>query len=211
MRHTLLRQPRFRRIVILSAATSIFLLPMSALAVPLALQLRPPDEWRASGASLLMAAFALGRYLAPPLVRRLGRDGDLVAGTALAGLAAGIVLLAFAAFSAVSGNSRELIMWALLGLGYGGLSYGAKSLTTAATDADDDPEEKARMQAVLVLIGALTAPAGAWIWGWTMDTYGAVAAIALGGVGITVIALAFGGPSLRRRLLRRHPADATGG
>jgi len=36
MRHTLVRQPRFRRIVILSAATSIFLLPMSALAVPLA-------------------------------------------------------------------------------------------------------------------------------------------------------------------------------
>jgi len=206
MRHTLVRQPRFRRIVILSAATSIFLLPMSALAVPLALQLRPPDEWRASGASLLMAAFALGRYLAPPLVRRLGRDGDLVAGTALAGLAAGIVLLAFAAFSAVSGNSRELIMWALLGLGYGGLSYGAKSLTTAATDADDDPEEKARMQAVLVLIGALTAPAGAWIWGWTMDTYGAVAAIALGGVGIGAISIAFGGPPLRQRILRRRPS-----
>ncbi len=94
-------------------------------------------------------------------------------------------------------------MWALLGLGYGGLSYGAKSLTTAATDADEDPEEKARMQAVLILIGALTAPAGAWLWGWTMDTYGAVTAIALGGVGITVIAIAFGGPSLRRRLLRR--------
>ncbi|MFO1541146.1 MAG: MFS transporter, partial [Chloroflexota bacterium] len=205
MRATLARAPRFRRIVLLSAATALFLTPMSAMAVPLALELRPPDEWRATGASLLMSAFALGRFLAPPLVRRLSRDGDLVAGTALAGLASGIVLLVFAAISTAGGNTRELLAWALLGLGYGGLSYGAKSLTTAATDDDADPEEKARMQAVLVLLGAVAASAGAWLWGWTMDTYGAIAAIAVGGVGVLVLSLLLGGAGLRARLLRRRP------
>jgi len=212
LRTTLRRAPRFRRIVLLSAATALFLTPMSAMAVPLALELRPPDEWRATGASLLMSAFALGRFLAPPLVRRLSRDGDLVAGTALAGLASGIVLLVFAAISTAGGNPRELLAWALLGLGYGGLSYGAKSLTTAATDDDADPEEKARMQAVLVLIGALAAPAGAWLWGWTMDTYGAIAAIAVGGIGVLVLSLLLGGSGLRARLVRavRRRRDADG-
>jgi hypothetical protein len=196
------RTPALRKVGLFVAGMTIFIAPMTSMAVPISAELRPPSpELIVTGAGLLMAAFAVGRLLAPAVVHRLGKRYEAVAASAIAGLGAGLFLVLFALASAAQGGTRELLDWCVLGLAFGILLYGAKSLSVGA--ADRYGEDSARSQAIVVLVAALAGPIGAIAWGWTLDTYGPEAALLLGGVAIMLLAAV-----LTRGVLRGRSAAA---
>ena len=197
---TLRETEGLRRVTFLVAAVAIFAAPMTSMAVPISLDLRPPSaELIATGSGLLMAAFALGRLLAPLVVRRLERAHDAVAASAAAGLGAGLVLFLFAVASGLQGGTRELVDWGLMGIAFGILFYGNRSLAAGA--ADRSGEEKARSQAVIVLIAALAGPVGSIAWGWSIDTLGPEAVMVVSGIAVGIVSVALGG---HRLFLRRQ-------
>lgn len=201
------RTPALRKVGLLVAGMTIFIAPMTSMAVPIASELRPPaPQLIVTGAGLLMAAFSLGRLLAPIVVRRLGTHYEPVTASALAGLGAGLFLVLFALASAARGGTRELTDWCVLGLAFGILLYGAKSLSVGA--ADEYGEDSARSQAIVVLVAAIAGPIGAVAWGWTLDAYGPEAALLMGGIAIMILAVVLTGGALRGR--RRAAAEHAG-
>lgn len=198
--------PPLRRIAVLVAGSAIFIGPMTSMAVPIAAQLRPPDPSEiAAGSGLLMAAFGIGRLLAPLIVRRLSKHHEIVAASAFTALGAGILLVLFAAASMVRGQAWELTDWLVLGTAFGVLLYGGKSLSVGA--ADRQGEDKALNQTIVVLVAALAGPVGAFAWGWSIDNLGAERALLLAGIAIAMVSIALGG---HRLIVERgvRPAEA---
>jgi hypothetical protein len=175
-----------RRAAILGCGVALFAAPMSSLIVPIADALRQSPL--IPGAGLLMAAMAVGELFAPVVVSKLQPNRTSLRAAALAAVLCACFLAAYGVASLVFSKQPELIVWVIVGVGFGAMKYGGRALNLgAATDADDDANSS-EMVAAFVFLTSLASPIGVLAWGALINRVSVEAAILVGAVGTAAVA-----------------------
>jgi len=175
-----------RAVVALSCAMAIFVLPYLSLIVPITAALRQVPL--ATGAGLLMAGTAIGEVLSLPLVASLQRRLPSLSAAAAAAILCGGCMALFAVTSALLSQQVELVVWFVIGVGFGGARYAVKSLeldaavNCAVADAD--------AIATVSFVKTAVAPIGLLLWAGIMTVVSVEAALLVGCVGVTASAVA---------------------
>lgn len=194
-----LRQHRaLRALALLAIGMGLFASPVLLMAVPIAQALTPSVQYQAAG--LLLASYALGQLLSPLVVARLRRGQVLVKASARAALGTGIALITGGVVAVtatlllpVVPATLHLMGGAVLGLSLGAIMaacrFGARALILGAAAETLGRDRAATPLAAVRLCGTLAAPVGVLAWGAILGSQGAGLALAVGGLGIVVIAM----------------------
>ncbi len=187
----LLRQnPALRRCVLFACCIAAFAVPMSSLVVPIASHLRTSPL--IPGAGILSASISIGNaLLSIVVVTRLTRRWDDFQAVTIAGCLLAAVLVAYAVSSLLIGHRIELVVWSAVGLAFGGLRYGGRSLVVGAVTATVDDGAAIDAIATLNFCAALALSLGLFLWGLLIDHWSAEAAILVGAAATLATSLAF--------------------
>jgi len=179
----------------LGASSLVFLAPITSLVVPIAQDLR--QNPLVAGAGLLMAAFSIGEFLSPIAVRRLGPGREDLRAGAVAGAIAGAALLVIGLVSAVLVDRLELLVWLVIGVGFGAFRYALKAFFTGAAAEAGAPEDASVNLAAAMLASGLAAPIGTAMWSGVISRVSADAAVLIGGLGALVVGVVVAGATRR--------------
>ena len=190
-----------RKAVLLGCGISLLAAPLVTMIVPItdALEHKPLIP----GASALMVTMSIGQMLAPVVVAALERSRSHLRAAALAGLGTSVVIAAYGIAALAFNGMEELVLWSLIGLIFGALTFGGGSSNLgAATDAADEKEAGA-MVATYVFATSLAAPLGVLLWGYLMSRFSVEAAVLTGAAGTALVSGLFVRTSgaAKRRLL----------
>jgi hypothetical protein len=154
-----------RTVIVLSGVVAVFALPYLSLIVPVTAALRQVPL--VSGAGILMAGTSVGEVLSPILVSTLQRRLPSLPAAAAAALAGAACLLAFAIASVLWTDRVELLIWALIGVGFGASRYAMKSLEldAAVRSGVDDGDAVATVSFAKTAL----APVGLLLWALLMS------------------------------------------
>ena len=178
--------PQLRRVGFLTASLMICLVPLFTMIVPVlnALDTSPLP----SGAGLMLAGVAAGRFFVPTLVRRtLGKQSQFFGAIRALTWASGFMIV-FAVSTMVSVISVDLVVWTLIGVGLGASRFSARALTIGAAADAGPPGKDISGVAALVLIGTIASPFGMLLWGVSVDYLSSPTTVGLAALVILVIA-----------------------
>jgi CP family cyanate transporter-like MFS transporter len=186
MRANLVSNRDLRRAALLGCGVAMFAAPLASMIVPIAEALRQTPL--IPGAGVLMAAMAVGEILAPVIVTSLERGRTNLHAAALASVGAAISIAIYGLTAFVFSKREELVAWAIIGVGFGALKYGARALNLgAATDAGSD-ESSSEMVATFVFVSSIAAPVGVLAWGLLINQVSVEAALFAGATGTILVA-----------------------
>jgi hypothetical protein len=177
-----------RKAALLGGAVSMLAAPLASLLVPVADALRQSPLL--PGAGILMAGMYVGQLLSPSIVTRLSRGRSQLNGSALAAIGTGVLLAIYGVASLVFNKEPELILWAIIGLGFGALWLAQRSINLGAATAAGDQASTGEAVAIFTFVVSLAAPIGVLIWGFLINHVSVEVAIFVGAAG-TVLAGAF--------------------
>jgi len=172
---------------VLGASSIFFFGPLTSLVVPIAQDLRQSPL--VVGAGFLMAAFAVGEFLSPRVVRAFsgGRD-DLSAGS-LAAIGTGVSLVVLGVTSLVLSDRVELAAWLVIGVAFGALRYAARAFFIGSAAESGPPEDASHNLAAAMLVSGLAGPIGTMAWSAMIAGVSADAAVLAAGVGAVAVAM----------------------
>ena len=178
--------PQLRRVGFLTASLMICLVPLFTMIVPVlnALDTSPLP----SGAGLMLAGVAAGRFFVPTVVRRTLSTRSQFAGAIRAFTWASGFMIVFAISTLVSVISVDLVVWTLIGVGLGASRFSARALTIGAAADAGPPGKDISGVAALVLIGTIASPFGMLLWGVSVDYLSSPTTVGLAALVILVIA-----------------------
>ena len=178
--------PQLRRVGFLTASLMICLVPLFTMIVPVlnALDTSPLP----SGAGLMLAGVAAGRFFVPTVVRRTLSTRSQFAGAIRAFTWASGFMIVFAVSTLVSVISVDLVVWTLIGVGLGASRFSARALTIGAAADAGPPGKDISGVAALVLIGTIASPFGMLLWGVSVDYLSSPTTVGLAALVILVIA-----------------------
>ncbi len=179
-------RPQLRRVGFLTASLMICLLPLFTMLVPILNDLDTSPL--PSGAGLMLAGVAAGRFFVPTLVRRTLSKESQFFGAIRAFIWASGFMIAFAVSTMVSVISVDLVVWTLIGVGLGASRFTARALTIGAAGDASPPGREISGVAVLVLIGTVVSPIGMLLWGVSVDYLSSPITVGLAALVILVIA-----------------------
>jgi hypothetical protein len=191
---SLKESPGLRRATFLACGVAVFVAPLLSLVVPLTQALR--REPLLQGAGLLMASISIGELLSPIVVSRFRAKRTPIASSALASVATGGILLALAVASMTLSNEIELVVWGILGVGFGANRFASRALTFGAAAEAQAVHDVSKSLAAMLLSACLVAPVGIVAWSTILRWGSAPAALVFGAVGIGCVGIAISRPRL---------------
>ena len=177
-----------RSAALLGGAVSMLAAPLASLLVPVADALRQAPLL--PGAGILMAGMYAGQLLTPKIVSRLSGGRTQMNGSALAAIGAGALLAIYGVASLFFNKEPELVLWAIIGIGFGALWLAQRSINLEAATASVDGALTGEAVAIFTFVVSLAAPIGVLIWGFLINHVTVEAAIFTGAAG-TVLAGAY--------------------
>ena len=190
---------RLRQVVILAVASTLLVVPMISMIVPI---LNSVDHAPLpSGAGLVLAGIGAGRVVTPLVNGRVERRwGDLQASLwALVGAA--VFMFAFSLSALLPLSEFDLVAWTMIGFGLGACRFTYRSLMIGAAAAAGSSEpggDEMEGLAAVTTIGVFAAPIGVLAWGVMIDVTSSPVTVAVGASGIVLVA-AFMGLALRKK------------
>jgi len=178
--------PQLRRVGFLTASLMICLVPLFTMIVPILNDL--DQSPLPSGAGLMLAGVAAGRFFVPTVVRRTLSTRSQFAGAIRAFTWASGFMIVFAISTLVSVISVDLVVWTLIGVGLGASRFSARALTIGAAADAGPPGKDISGVAALVLIGTIASPFGMLLWGVSVDYLSSPTTVGLAALVILVIA-----------------------
>lgn len=191
---SLKENPALRRATFLACGVAMFVAPLASFVVPLTHALR--REPLLQGAGLLMASIAVGELLSPIVVSRFRAKRTPIASSALASVVTGGILLALAVASMTLTNEIELVVWGMLGIGFGASRFASRALTFGAAAEAQADHDVSKSLAAMLLSACLVAPVGIVAWSVILRWGSAPAALIFGAVGIGCVGIAISRPRL---------------
>jgi hypothetical protein len=191
---SLKESPGLRRATFLACGLAMFVAPLLSLVVPLTQALR--REPLLQGAGLLMASISIGELLSPIVVSRFRVKRTPIASSALASVATGGILLALAVASMTLSNEIELVVWGILGIGFGATHFASRALTFGAAAEAQAVHDLSKSLAAMLFSARLVAPVGILAWSAILSWGSAPAALIFGAVGIGCVGIAVSRPRL---------------
>ena len=174
-----------RRAAFLGLAVSMFAAPLAQMVVPVADALRQSPL--VAGAGVLMAGIASGQLVSPRIVSRMSKGRSQIRGAAILAIFTGVMLAALGVASLIFKAEPELIVWVMIGLGFGASWLAQESLNIGAATVSSESSTTGESVAVLMFAVSLFAPVGVLLWGFMIGRVSVEAAILTGAAG-TVIA-----------------------
>jgi len=144
-----------------------------------------------------MASIAVGELLSPIVVSRFRAKRTPIASSALASVATGGILLALAVASMTLSNEIELVVWGILGVGFGATHFASRALTVGAAAEAQAVHDLSKSLAAMLLSARLVAPIGILAWSAILSWGSAPAALIFGAVGIGCVGIAISRPRLK--------------
>jgi hypothetical protein len=191
---SLKESPGLRRATFLACGLAMFVAPLLSLVVPLTQALR--REPLLQGAGLLMASISIGELLSPIVVSRFRVKRTPIASSALASVATGGILLALAVASMTLSNEIELVVWGILGIGFGATHFASRALTFGAAAEAQAVHDLSKSLAAMLFSARLVAPVGILAWSAILSWGSAPGALIFGAVGIGCVGIAVSRPRL---------------
>lgn len=173
------------RTVALGVMVALFLAPMVSMIVPITNDLEHDSV--ATAAGTVLAGMAIGRMFVPWITDRLsvGRSHLATALICYGSIAALMVL--FAATTWVVAASAQLLLWGIIGVGFGAARYSGRAMCFGVSATSLGKGHVRAGVVALVAIGGLTAPIGTLLWGILIQHLSAAITILFGAVGILLV------------------------
>ena len=188
MRDRLLGNAQLRYATILGCGVALFAAPLVSLIVPIVDALRQSPLL--PGAGILMAAMALGQLSSPYIVSKFSTERSLLKAAAIASICCAAMLGADAVAALFFSDKPELVVWSVIGFGFGGMRFAARALNIGAVTASGSDESAANLISAFTFATALSSPVGVLIWGVMINRISPEAAIAFGAAGTAVVSIA---------------------
>lgn len=177
-----------RRLAVFVIGSTVLITPFASLVVPILNSI--DHEPLPSGAGLVLAGIGAGRFLTPLIVKRSeARWTNLGASVWAASVAAGFLLI-FSLSTLFPLTKFDLVVWVLVGFGFGSMRFTYRALVLGASSAALGEGREIEGVSVITTIGVFVAPAGLLAWGLLMDGFSsplAVAVMALGMLGLAAV------------------------
>lgn len=189
---------RLREVMILVVASTVFVVPMISMIVPI---LHSVDHAPLpSGAGLVLAGVGAGRVVTPFLVGRVERRWGAMQASLWALVGAAVFMLAFSLSALLPLSESDLVAWTMIGFGLGACRFTYRSLIigAAASAGSSEPgSDEMEGLASVTTIGVFAAPIGVLAWGVMIDATSSPVTVAVGATGI-VLVVAFMGLAMRK-------------
>lgn len=189
---------RLREVMILVVASTVFVVPMISMIVPI---LHSVDHAPLpSGAGLVLAGVGAGRVVTPFLVGRVERRWGAMQASLWALVGAAAFMLAFSLSALLPLSESDLVAWTMIGFGLGACRFTYRSLIigAAASAGSSEPgSDEMEGLASVTTIGVFAAPIGVLAWGVMIDATSSPVTVAVGATGI-VLVVAFMGLAMRK-------------
>jgi len=188
---SILADPAVRRVVILAVTLTAATAPAIAMIVPIAQSLGHTSG--VIGASIVLAAMSVGGLLAPTFVRLFergltrGRDPVLPAL-----IVTGLALAAFGFVSTFLTGRTELLVWAAIGLVFGGAELASQSTVLGQVVRVSGSSEARHAISTMKFSTNLAAPVGFVVWEVLLDTTGGVTAMFVVAALMIIVAFSYG-------------------
>lgn len=187
----ILADPAVRRVVILAVTLTALTTPVIASIVPIAQSLGHTSG--VMGASIVLAAMSVGGVLAPTFVhqfeRGLTRGWDPVLPAVVV---IGLALASFGIVSTFLTGRTELLVWAAIGLVFGGAEFASQSTVLGQVVRVSGSAEARHAISTMKFSTNLAAPVGFVLWDILLDTTGGVTAMFVSAVLIIIVAFSYG-------------------
>jgi hypothetical protein len=186
----ILADPAVRRVVILAVTLTALTAPVIASIVPIAQSLGHTSG--VIGASIVLAAMSVGGVLAPTFVhqfeRGLTRGWDPVLPAVVV---IGLALAAFGIVSTFLTGRTELLVWAAIGLVFGGAEFASQSTVLGQVVRVSGSFEARHAISSMKFATNLAAPVGFVLWDILLDTTGGVTAMFVSAVLMIIVAFSY--------------------
>lgn len=174
-----------RRTVALGVMVALFLAPMVSMMVPITEDLE--HDSLATAAGTVLAGIAIGRMIVPLIEDRLAvRRSRLAAALICYGCVAALMVL-FAATTWITESSAQLLVWGIIGVGFGAVRYTGRAMTFGVSATALGKGRGRAGIVALVAFGGLTAPIGTLLWGVLIQQFSAVITILFGAAGTLLV------------------------
>ena len=187
MRDRLLGNAQLRYATILGCGMALFASPLVSMIVPIVDALRQSPLLPSAG--ILMAAMALGQLGSPYIVSKFSSERSQLKAAAIASICCAVMLAAYAVTALFFTAKPELVIWSVIGLGFGGMRFAARALNIGSVTASGSDQSAANLISAFTFATALCSPVGVLIWGVMVDRVSPEAAIGFGATGTAVVAI----------------------
>jgi len=181
---------RLRRLVLLLIAFMLLVVPMTGMIVPILNDL--DHEPLPSGAGLMLAGIAAGRFFVPRIERGLLARHSQFSASVRATVLTAIFLIAFGITALFGFSDVDLVIWTLVGIGIGAGRFTTRVLMIGGAASAMPRSEEMLGVTALVTIGTLSSPVGFLVWGPLIDLVSAPAAVISAGLAMVAVAVLLG-------------------
>jgi hypothetical protein len=137
-----------------------------------------------------MAGIASGQLVSPRIVTRMSKGRSQIRGAAILAIVTGVMLAGLGIASLIFKAEPELVVWVLIGLGFGASWLTQESLNIGAATVSSESSTTGESVAVMMFAVSLAAPIGVLLWGFMIGRVSVEAAILFGAVGTVVSGVA---------------------
>jgi len=157
------RNARLRAATVVVGLICVVAIPMAALIVPIADQLRQTPL--IPGAAIVLFAMSLGALLTPIVVRRMAGHGTTLRRAGAAVVACGTSMMVMAVAAQMTTGQVQLGIWFGVGIVFGAARFATRAFLLGAGVEAVAPENAVTAVAAVRFVSYLAAPIGVLVWG----------------------------------------------
>jgi len=163
MMHLVRRNARLRAATVVAGLFCVVAIPMAALIVPIADQLRQTPL--IPGAAIVVFAMSLGALATPIVVGRLAGHGTPLGRAGAAVVAGGTSMLVMAVVAQMTTGQVQLAIWFGVGIVFGAARFATRAFLLGTAAEAVAPENTVVALAAIRFVSYLAAPIGVLMWG----------------------------------------------